>query len=431
MSKLVKYDVGTNFDYKLFDIIKENDKDHRIKNVYGKLKNDGLQGGRSTSIIPELTMDQFADYVKACKENDLTFNYLINPLCMDQNELDPDKGKAMRDFIHNAYDAGVRYFTINSPTLIKYVKNEFKDVFITLGLYAYPVTIQQVEYWRNWGVDEITLDHSFNRNFDLLRKTLKFYKDSDFSLRLIANNFCLKECIFRLNHGSFCSHSEREKLSMDFNLINCTYRKVSNPKAMLTSEWIRPEDILYYEELAEETGNKNFSLKLVDRTRSTEFIGNVIKAYTSESYDGNLLDIINWPNTKSMLFVSKMGGELAGKPPVPSANGAPPQLPPTRFAERMDKSFLPKYGRTMNFPNIYIDNKKLDGFIDHFINHNNCANSLCAGTIIEDGRECSYACDYCGKWAEKVISYNKEEVDNWLSVASEVLSALQCGGMYK
>ena len=40
MSKLVKYDVGTNFDYKLFDIIKENDKDHRIKNVYGKLKND-------------------------------------------------------------------------------------------------------------------------------------------------------------------------------------------------------------------------------------------------------------------------------------------------------------------------------------------------------------------------------------------------------
>ena len=251
MSKLVKYDVGTNFDYKLFDIIKENDKDHRIKNVYGKLKNDGLQGGRSTSIIPELTMDQFADYVKACKENDLSFNYLINPLCMDQNELDPDKGKAMRDFIHNAYDAGVRYFTINSPTLIKYVKNEFKDVFITLGLYAYPVTIQQVEYWRNWGVDEITLDHSFNRNFDLLRKTLKFYKDSDFSLRLIANNFCLKECIFRLNHGSFCSHSEREKLSMDFNLINCTYRKVSNPKAMLTSEWIRPEDIHYYEELAD------------------------------------------------------------------------------------------------------------------------------------------------------------------------------------
>ena len=71
---------------------------------------------------------------------------------------------------------------------------------------------------------------------------------------------------------------------MDFNLINCTYRKVSNPKAILTSEWIRPEDIHYYEELAEETGNKNFSLKLVDRTRSTEFIGNVIKAYQQNGW---------------------------------------------------------------------------------------------------------------------------------------------------
>lgn len=440
MSKLVKYDVGTNFDYKLFDIIRENDKDHRIKNVYGKLKNDGLQGGRSTSIIPYLTIDEFAAYVQACKDNDLTFNYLINPLCMDQNELDPDKGKEMRDFIHSAYDVGVRYFTINSPTLIKYVKSEFKDVFVTLGLYAYPVSIQQVEYWRNWGVDEITLDHSFNRNFDLLKKTLKFYKDSDFCLRLIANNFCLKECPFRLNHGSFCSHSDPKKVSMDFNLINCTYRKVSNPKAMLTSEWIRPEDVHYYEELAEETGNKNFSLKLVDRTRSTEFIGNVIKAYTSESYDGNLLDIINWPNTKSMLFASKMGGPLgvqggppAGAPPVSGgpAGGPPKDLPPMRFAERMNHEFFPKYGRTMNFPNIYIDNKKLDGFIDHFINNNNCANSLCAGTIIEDGRECSYSCNYCGKWAEKVVSYDKEEVDQWLAVSSEILKALQSGGMYK
>jgi len=42
MAKLVKYDVGTNFDNRIFDIIKECDTDHRIKNLYGKLKQDGL-----------------------------------------------------------------------------------------------------------------------------------------------------------------------------------------------------------------------------------------------------------------------------------------------------------------------------------------------------------------------------------------------------
>ncbi|MDD6082367.1 MAG: hypothetical protein PUB89_05895 [Oscillospiraceae bacterium] len=431
MSKLVKYDVATNFDNKIFDIIKEHDKDHRIKNLYGKLGNDGLPGGRTTAMVANLSTDQFADYVKKCNENNITFNYLINPLCMGQDELDPDKGKQIRDFIHTIYDTGVRWFTINSPSLIKYVKKEFKDAFVTLGLFAYPVTIQQVEYWRNWGVDEITLDHSFNRNFDLLRKMLTYYKDSDFALRLIANNFCLKECPYRLSHGGFAAHSDATKLSMDFSLVNCTYRKVKNPKAMLTSEWIRPEDVHYYEELAEETGNKNFSLKLVERTRPTPFIERVIKAYTSESYDGNLLDILNWPATKNITVGGRaVNTNPAGGPPA-GVKDPPPGAPPMRFAERMDHTFLPKYGRTMSFPNIYIDNKKLDGFIEHFINNNNCANSLCAGTIIEDGRECSYACDYCGKWAEKVISYNKEEVDNWLSVASEVLSALQCGGMYK
>ena len=51
MSKLVKYDVATNFDNKIFDIIKEHDKDHRIKNLYGKLGNDGLPGGRTTAMV--------------------------------------------------------------------------------------------------------------------------------------------------------------------------------------------------------------------------------------------------------------------------------------------------------------------------------------------------------------------------------------------
>lgn len=434
MSKLVRYDVGTNFDSKIIDIIKENDKEHRIKNIYGKMKNDCLPGGRANSTIADLTEQQFADYIKTCNENGITFNYLINPLCMGQSELDPDEGANIRNTIHKLYDIGVREFTINSPSLIKYVKKEFSDVRVTLGLYAYPVTIQQVEYWRNWGVDEITLDHGFNRKFDKLRKLMTFYKDSDFSMRVIANNFCLKECPYRLTHGSFIGHSDPKAMSMDYSLINCEYRKVSNPKAMLTAEWIRPEDVHYYEELAEEIGYKNFSLKLIDRNAPTAFIERVIKAYCAESYEGNLLDILNWPANK------KGFGKPAGGPPMGMPAGAPPMgmpaggspagIPEIRFASRMDKSFMPKFGMAMNVPNIYIDNQKLDGFIEHFINGNNCENTVCAGTMIEDGRKCSFACDHCGTWAKKVISYNEEEVSRWLENTKYVLDTIEKGGMY-
>ena len=473
MAKLVKYDVGTNFDKKIFDIIKEYDTDHRIKNLYGKLKQDGLPGGRATSIISDLTDDQFVQYIKDCNSLGITFNYLINPLCMGQSEYDPVVGKNIRETIHKLYDMGVRFFTINSPSLIKYVKKEFSDVQVTLGLYAYPVSIQQIEYWRNWGVDELTLDHAFNRNFDLLRTVMKTYKDSDFAMRIIANNFCLKECPYRLNHGAFVGHSDPTAVSMDFSLVNCTYRKISNPKAMLTAEWVRPEDIHFYEELAEETGYKNFSVKLVDRTRATPFIERVVKAYLAESYDGNLLDIINWPETKNIArdsinngpagapptgapagmppFAGGPNGMPAGAPPagmppfaggpngmpaggppagMPPVGGPPSGAPRVRFMEYMNPTFAPIYGRVMNFPKIYIDNKKLDGFMDHFIKHN-CANSLCAGTIIEDGMKCDHACDRCGSWVDKVISYDKDEVEAWKKVAETLLNGLPSGAQYE
>ncbi|WP_455529288.1 hypothetical protein, partial [Ruminococcus sp.] len=316
----ISFDLGCNFDYKLFDFVDQYDKKHAITSFFGKLKHDGLPGGRTASIIPDFTMDQLADYVKECQKRDITFNYLINPLSMDQNELDPDMGKKIRNFIHTMYDMGIKAFTLNSPILIKYVKREFKDAFVTLGLYAYPTTIQHIEYWRNWGVDEITLDHGFNRRFDLLRQLLTQYKDTDLHLRVIANNLCLRECPFRLAHGCFVGHSDPEKFSMDYSLVNCAYKKVTHPAAILTAEFIRPEDVHYYRELAEETGNKHFSIKLIDRTRTTDFLHNVVKGYMEESYDGNLLDIVNWPRAKT----------IATRPDQtdPNAAAAQPQAAP-------------------------------------------------------------------------------------------------------
>ena len=96
----ISFDLGCNFDYKLFDFVDQYDKKHAINSFFGKLKHDGLPGGRTASIIPDFTLDQLADYVKECKKRDITFNYLINPLSMDQNEIDPVVGKQIRDFMH-------------------------------------------------------------------------------------------------------------------------------------------------------------------------------------------------------------------------------------------------------------------------------------------------------------------------------------------
>lgn len=527
----ISFDLGCNFDYKLFDFVDQYDKKHAITSFFGKLKHDGLPGGRTASIIPDFTLDQLADYVKECEKRDITFNYLINPLSMDQNELDPVMGKKIRDFLHTMYDMGIKAFTLNSPILIKYVKREFKDAFVTLGLYAYPTTIQHIEYWRNWGVDEITLDHGFNRRFDLLKKLLTQYKDTDLHLRVIANNLCLRECPFRLAHGCFVGHSDPDKFSMDYSLVNCAYKKVTHPAAILTAEFIRPEDVHFYRELAEETGNKHFSIKLIDRTRTTEFLHRVVKGYMEESYDGNLLDIVNWPQAKTIATrpdqkdpnvnadgtpsaqpqsapagaAPAMGMPAGGPPPwvmegrapkpgeaeewakahgmsappagmppfgagapmgmpaggpppwimegraprpgeaeewakahgitAPPAGmppvGPPPGAPIMRWMEYLKPEAMMSYGRTMHLPKLYVDNKKLDGFLEHFINNNNCANSLCVNDILEEGQTAPNACAHCSTWAKKVISYDEAEVAQWKQLCSGVLQSIEDGSIYR
>ena len=441
----ISFDLGCNFDYKLFDFIDQYDKKHAITSFFGKLKHDGLPGGRTASIIPDFTMDQLADYVKECQKRDITFNYLINPLSMDQNELDPVMGKKIRTFIHTMYDMGIKAFTLNSPILIKYVKREFKDAFVTLGLYAYPTTIQHIEYWRNWGVDEITLDHGFNRRFDLLRQLLTQYKDTDLHLRVIANNLCLRECPFRLAHGCFVGHSDPDKYSMDYSLINCAYKKVTHPAAILTAEFIRPEDVHYYRELAEETGNKHFSIKLIDRTRTTDFLHNVVKGYMEESYNGNLLDIVNWPRAKTIVTRPDQAGAEdapagapagapvgAGGPPAGMpAGGPPPGVPAMRWMEYLKPEAMMNYGRTMHLPKLFVDNKKLDGFVEHFININNCATSLCVNDILEDGETAPNACAHCSTWAKKVISYDEAEVAQWKELCASVLQNIEDGAIFK
>ena len=421
---IITFDVGTNFDYRLFDIVKQYDTNHSIKSFYGKLRRDGLPGGRACAIIPEFTMDEFEQYVKTCTENGITFNYLINPLSLDGNVIDPEVGKKIRDFIHTIYDIGVRAITLNSPELVHYVHNNFPDMFITLGLYAYPSKPMHIESWRRWGVNEITLDHSFNRRFGMLRKLMRMYKDTDLHLRIIANNLCLRECPFRLTHGCFVGHTDPDKTTMDYSLINCCYHKVNQPGRFLSSEWVRPDDVHYYRELAEEEGFKNLSLKLVDRTRSTDFIENVVKAYMAEHYDGNLLDILNYPNTRNMGHRD----EPAKSPAGGAVNTGRPQL---RYAELMKPDILPEFGRTMSFPEIYIDNRAMDGFIEHFINGSNCDENVCSTCVAEGEKLGEGVCGFCEAWAKKAVSYDVEKVEQWKAVASDLIRKIEDGTLYK
>ena len=402
----MKYSLGWNFDPEIIEFLATNDKKHQIESVFAKLKEDIIGGGRASNVLPSLTNKELKKSIELCNVNGIHFNYLLNPMCLGNRELNPTDHRKILHFIDKLCDMGVYSVTVNSPYLCELIKKKFPELKVTIGLYAYIYSLQHVKYWESLGADELTLHHRVNRNFDELRRMLEYTKSGDMKLRVIANNVCLHDCPYQINHGCGQAHASQEKdrdkcIYLDYNLLKCNYAKISTPSALIASEWIRPEDIHYYSQICDEVGNNNFSVKLLERTKTTDFLKRVITAYLDERFDGNLIDILTWgtkKNTKSVDVASVYKKALTG---------------------RYNISSLKKYEKVFDLPQIRIDNRSLDGFLEKFWNGYNCDKCIC-------GAECTPKnspsnCQYCQTWADKAVSFEQEDYRAWIELADSVL----------
>ncbi|OGV51080.1 MAG: hypothetical protein A2X49_15840 [Lentisphaerae bacterium GWF2_52_8] len=200
------------------------------------------------------------------------------------------------------------------------------------------------------------MNQDVNRDFPLIRAIRENVKCS---LQLIANNSCLGYCpiaYYHENTTSFISQVRAVKMEpvKEYCTLYCHSQKLIDPANILASEWIRPEDIHYYEEIGVD------SFKLCDRTMPPETIVKVVKAYTDRRYDGNFMDLL-------FSFVKRHKIILAD----------------------------PKIKKKTPIEGIYVDNRKLDGFIKYFISGDRRL-SMDENLI------------YCRKWAEKAVTIDPQ-----------------------
>ncbi|AVQ39228.1 hypothetical protein C7M56_11255 [Clostridium botulinum] len=417
----MKFTIGSNFDRTLIENISKYNKDGSFVSVFGKLKSDFLGGGRASNALPEISMKELKNYIDLCHKNNLEFNYLINPMCMENMELETTTYYKIINYIDKLVSIGIDAITINSPYLCEMIKNRYPELKVTVGLYAYVHDLNLVRRWVNLGADEITLAHNNNRNFNLLRKMLNYTKNKNVNLRLIANNVCLHICPYAIMHGTVQSHASQTgsntRCDIDYCMMKCLTEKIKNTSNFMSSDWIRPEDVHYYEELCEEVGNYNLSIKLVERTKNTEFLTRVTKAYATRKYEGNLLDILLWPKFEEMLIKEKSNDEIK------------------ELVNLYNMDQFEDYLQIFNLPNIKIDNKKLDGFLDKFRYGYDCDEMICAGITsgdnISDKENSEIVCNYCSEWAKKVVKYDDNERLRWLKHSGEFNEDLKVGKIFK
>jgi collagenase-like PrtC family protease len=402
----MNYDLATNFDD---DLIRRVADFGTVKSLYGKLAKDIIGGGRPSLVLPDISRKQLRNHISVAHNKGIKFNYLLNASCLDNKEFTTSFYKEFIALARQIKEDGADGVTVGSPSILSMVKDKFPDLKISTSIYMGVDSLDKIKHFEKMGASQITLSHNFTRDFPLLEKALKI-TDEKTELRLISNNVCLHNCPYMVpSHANLMAHSSQEKhesngFMIDLYTLLCGLQKIKNPAEFLMSEWIRPEDVHYYEDIP---NKNNLVLKLTDRARTTDWLVRSVQAYSQKSYSGNLFDILNYIQCDGYNKIRKgsmIKGVLAGK---------------ANWKEMM------KVEKATFLPEVYIENQSLDGFLEHFIK-SPCSNKTCYTSDKEYGE-----CRFCYDLAQKVVSIREPERTESIGHIEELVGVINSGGMFK
>jgi collagenase-like PrtC family protease len=396
----VKFSVACNFD----DALLAGLKPYPVYELFGKLTVDHFGGGRPSFYLPAVNSNRLKAYVDACHRQGIAFNYLLNASTMGNVEFTRQGQRKFTEMIEWLDSMGVDSITVASVFFLKIIKTRCPRIKVRISSHSFTDTPRKIRFWADSGADYIVISEvGIYREFKVLEAMRKAAGDA-VELQLIVNNWCRQDCAIAGIHAAALNSASQKNsrgFPLDYCFIYCNYLRFTEPVNFVRANWIRPEDLHYYEDI----GYGNF--KIVERNTPTRILVERVKAYYNRRCDGNLLDLLQnyaYPHEKFS------GRELE------------------YFSTwRLIKYFLKpaavnlfkfikviKFGKAASIlyplqgPNpVFIDNRKLDGFLERF-RANGCAS-----------RDCD-ECRYCHRWAEQAVTIDPQ----WKSALKEVFDDL-------
>lgn len=336
-----------------------------VKILFGKLPDDVIGGGCDAALLPDVSKDRMVEYIRKAYSKGILFNYVINSPHLNDLETSENGKKRIRELLDFLNTLPLESVTVANPFLIMFIKKNYKNLRIKASANFMVDSVDKAVKLKQMGVDIIVLDPLLvNRNFETLKKIRSVIGEE---IELIVNNNCLLNCPMLTYHQTnlgLSSQGDGCQTSQDLCYNLCSRLRISDACYYIKGDWIRPEDLHYYEEM----GYDRF--KIIDRCVPPDIMIKRIKAYTDRKYSGNLLDLIQ------------------------------------------HYCYQDEIDRKEYFNSVYIDNSKLNGFLEYFIS------GKC------DGRDCSPSCNYCQEFAEKSITMDKSFKDKWSEKKIDSINSL-------
>ncbi|MCP4542913.1 MAG: peptidase U32 [Chloroflexi bacterium] len=398
----MKIMLPANYDVNLLPHLKE----HHVHEVYGKLPYDVVGGGRPTYMSTPLSQRALGEYVAAVHHQGIEFNYLLNAACLGNQEWTGAFQKRLNRLLDWLTEIEVDTITIVLPYLLQIIKKRYPHFKVKVGIYAQVDTVKRAQYWEDLGVDGINLESfSINRDFE---KLARIRETVGCELILIANHFCQPNCPFQIQHQNGFAHASgtNRRFLIDYPLLQCNFRRLSDPTRLISSGWIRPQDLHHYEAIGYHT------FKLIERNIPSKALLKRTQAYAQRQFDGNLAELLfSWgfkshPPRFSWFHLLRTFG--------------PRHIRPTQYG--LVKKFLQLQGifftHTQEQLPVVIDSSAIpDDFIEHFQSDDCC------------DRDCAQ-CGYCTRVAEKAIHIDPNFLDTVLPLYAEIESILVSGAFW-
>jgi len=366
----MKLRVGANWDVSFLDAVRGTSVDA----LFGKLPFDVVGGARPGFVLPQVNRNDVKQYIQACHERGLEFSYLLNAPCLGNLQYSKRGYGQLVDLLEWIDESGADSVTLGIPYLVDLVRKRFPRLKIKISTTARVNTVRKALQYEAMGAEEIIIDEHINREFKNLEAIRKAVKCN---LELIVNNICLWQCPYNYEHVNHDGHASREGEDeycyLQYPGYLCLYIKLTEPVELLKSPWIRPEDIPHYEDM----GYDHF--KITERFKRTPLLLEHVRAYERRRHDGNVLDLFTLPRKGAFTPVHL---EYFIKP---------------EHVNIMKVSELRKVFDLEVRELIYLDNSKLNGFIEHFKTHD-CNQTPCSD------------CGYCETVFERAAVVKDEEL---------------------
>lgn len=277
-----------------------------LQNEKGPIREVYLSGpevfSSSGRVARSMDIASFRDVVERIHRAGVRVNLVMNSVCEGIEWYETRTQKKTRHYLEWACgDLGVESVTVANPLYLKAIRRWLPDVELCASVLMDVDCVERAQIAADLGADVLTPDVNINRNLDVLRR---IKETTGLVLKIMVNEGCLSKCPWRKFHFNAVSHIGRNAglvgtgLSPEEFVAQCTqvaYRtfftccneRIHNDRSqILRSQWIRPEDLSLYEGIS-------VYFKISGRTMPHEALVKTVSAYMDQTYDGNILELLD------------------------------------------------------------------------------------------------------------------------------------------